>query len=58
MFTEPFRLSPEFLFGGGAVILLAALVYAAFRAGTLTRSEKARTDAATRRMQQREESGQ
>jgi hypothetical protein len=56
MFSELF--APEVLFGAGAVILLAALIYGAIRAGHLSWSEKARTDAATRRVQQQEESRQ
>ena len=53
MFSELF--APEVLYGGGAAILLAALVYGVVKAGHLSRGEKARTDAGTRRMQQRED---
>jgi hypothetical protein len=53
MFSEV--VSPEILFGIGIVVLLAILAYASLRAGRLSRSEAARTDAATRAMQRNEE---
>jgi len=47
------EMTPEVLFGVGIVILLAALVYGAFRAGHLNHKQQRRTDAATREMQRR-----
>jgi hypothetical protein len=42
-------------FGVGTAILLVALGYGSWRAGWLSPRERARTDAATRKMQHREE---
>lgn len=44
--------SPEISFGIGTLLLLGALIYGVVRAGQLSPREKAKTDAATRAMQQ------
>ncbi len=47
--------SPEFWgFGGGTLVLLLVLVYGEWRAGWLSRRERARVDAATLEAQRKE----
>jgi len=46
--------SPFWAFGGGTLILLVGLAYGSWRAGWLSRRERARTDAATLEMQRSE----
>jgi hypothetical protein len=53
MFRE--GISPEFLFGVGIVMLGVVIAYAVLRAGRLTRSERARSDAGARLVQDQEE---
>jgi hypothetical protein len=53
MFRE--GISPEFLFGVGIIVLGVIIAYAVLRAGRLTRSERARSDAGARLVQDQEE---
>lgn len=46
-------MTPEVLIGIAVVVLLAAIIYGAIRAGHLSRKERQRTDEATREMQRR-----
>jgi hypothetical protein len=53
MFRE--GISPEVLFGAGVLVLAIVIAYAVVRAGRLTRSERARSDAGARLVQDEEE---